>query len=210
MVGLDVALGDGDEAREPRLRGEQVVVARIERALPDAEADREQLADRVEQEAEVHRRDQPLGLVGERLQPPDERRPSVPRRAARRSVAGRRARQSVSSALDAVRPGRAATRSRRWLLDRRAGGLRPRRQLASTPCAVLARSPAPLDQRREPCRRRLAPGAPTTRRTWRSARHLRRAGLAMRRQHHRSSPAASRASASASPMPARGGANASG
>ena len=74
MVGLDVPLGDGDEAGEPRLGGEQVVVTRIERTLPDAEADREQLADRVEQEPEIHRRDQPLRLVGEGVQPSDESR----------------------------------------------------------------------------------------------------------------------------------------
>jgi hypothetical protein len=50
----------------------QVVVAGIERAFAHAEPDREQLADRVEQEAEVHRRHELLRLVGDRLQPPHE------------------------------------------------------------------------------------------------------------------------------------------
>ena len=54
-----VALGDGEEAGEPRLGGEQVVERRIEPArvlgVGEAVADREQLPLRVEEEAEVHR-----------------------------------------------------------------------------------------------------------------------------------------------------------
>ena len=51
----DVALGDRDEAREPRLGGEKIVAARVERALGHPIADREQLAVAVEQKAELHR-----------------------------------------------------------------------------------------------------------------------------------------------------------
>ena len=48
------------QAREPRLRGEQVVVAGVELRILDAIADREQPPRRVEQEAEFHLRDEAL------------------------------------------------------------------------------------------------------------------------------------------------------
>ena len=51
----DIALGDRHEAREARLRREQVVAARVEIALRDPVADREELALRVEQKTELHR-----------------------------------------------------------------------------------------------------------------------------------------------------------
>ena len=54
MAGRDVALGDRDEAREPRLGGEQIVATRVERALGHPIADREQLAVGVEQKAVAH------------------------------------------------------------------------------------------------------------------------------------------------------------
>ena len=54
VAGRDVALGDRDEAREPRLGGKQIVAARVERTLRHPIADREQLAVGIEQEAETH------------------------------------------------------------------------------------------------------------------------------------------------------------
>ena len=51
-----VAVRDRHEAREARLGGEQVVAARVEVAFLDAVSDREQLALRIEQEIEAHRR----------------------------------------------------------------------------------------------------------------------------------------------------------
>ena len=49
----DVALGDREEAREAALACEQVVVARVEPALVQVVADREELAMRVEEDREV-------------------------------------------------------------------------------------------------------------------------------------------------------------
>ena len=49
-----VALGDGDEAREAGFRGQEIVGAAVEAAVRDAVADREDLAGRVEEEAELH------------------------------------------------------------------------------------------------------------------------------------------------------------
>ena len=51
----DVALGDRHEARKARLGGEQVVAARVEIAPRDPITEREELAVRVEQKAELHR-----------------------------------------------------------------------------------------------------------------------------------------------------------
>ena len=55
MAGRDVALGDRHKARETRFGGEQVVTARVELALRDEITNREELAIRVEEEAELHR-----------------------------------------------------------------------------------------------------------------------------------------------------------
>ena len=60
-----VALGDRDEAGEAGFGGEQVVAARVERALADAEAEREQVALRIEEAAEVHAGDERLRDVGQ-------------------------------------------------------------------------------------------------------------------------------------------------
>ncbi len=54
MAGRYVALGDGDETRQPGLRREQIVAAGVEHALPRPVADRQQLAVRIEQEAVAH------------------------------------------------------------------------------------------------------------------------------------------------------------
>ena len=110
--GGDVALGDGEEARQARLGRQQVVVARVERPVADPEADREQLARRVEQEAEVRLPEEPLGLVGDGL----ERRTSVDAATSRgrdrrlvptsgdrdgRSLEGRRRRRVLATAAAA-------------------------------------------------------------------------------------------------------------
>ena len=55
MPRRDVALGDRDKARETCFGGEQVVTARVELALRDEITNREELAIRIEEEAELHR-----------------------------------------------------------------------------------------------------------------------------------------------------------
>ena len=94
VVGRDVALGDRKEAGQPGLGGEQVVVARIQRAVADPEPDREQLAGRVEQEAEVHLAEQLIGLVGDRPEPSNQRCGGAAIRRQRRPTADRTARRS--------------------------------------------------------------------------------------------------------------------
>ena len=77
MVRGDVALGDREKARQPGLGRQQVVVAGIERALVDSVPDREQPAGGVEQEAEVHLREELLGLIGDRREAAGELRGSA-------------------------------------------------------------------------------------------------------------------------------------
>ena len=84
-----VALGDRDEARQARLGGEQVVVARVEPAVGDAVADREELAARVEEEARSPSRGQARAPTRRSSQAPRERagrprRAEASRRALRR------------------------------------------------------------------------------------------------------------------------------
>ena len=55
MLRRDVALGDREEAGEPRLGSQEIVTVLIERAFVDEISDRQQLAVGVEQEAELHR-----------------------------------------------------------------------------------------------------------------------------------------------------------
>ena len=74
VVRRHIALGDRDETGQAGLGGEQVVVARIQRAFQHAVPDREQLARRVEEEPEVHLVEVPIGHLGDRLQPSHERR----------------------------------------------------------------------------------------------------------------------------------------
>ncbi len=62
VVRGDIALGDRQEAGQAGLGGEEVVVARIQRAVADPKPDREELAGRVEQEAEVRLPEELLGL----------------------------------------------------------------------------------------------------------------------------------------------------
>ncbi len=54
MRGRDVAPGDRDEARQARLRGQQIVAPLVERPVGDPIADGEELAGLVEQEREIH------------------------------------------------------------------------------------------------------------------------------------------------------------
>ena len=65
-----VAFGNRDKAGQPRLGREQIVIGRIEPAgilgVGEAIADREQLALRIEQEAEVHRVKEGQRTRGER------------------------------------------------------------------------------------------------------------------------------------------------
>ena len=51
----DVTLGNRDEACEPRLRRQQIVTTRVEAAIGNAVADREELPRRIEEKAELHR-----------------------------------------------------------------------------------------------------------------------------------------------------------
>ncbi len=61
----DVALGDGNEARQPGLGGQEVIAAGIEAAVGDAVADGEEAARGIEEEPEVHGLDQTFGEQGE-------------------------------------------------------------------------------------------------------------------------------------------------
>ena len=61
-----VVLGDGDEARQPRLGAEQIVVRGVERVGPFVIADGEQLALRIVQEAEIHRHAEGERAIGDR------------------------------------------------------------------------------------------------------------------------------------------------
>ena len=64
VLGRDVALGDREEAREPRFGGEEVVAVRVALAVARQIADRQELALGVEQEAVVHRHREVAGGRG--------------------------------------------------------------------------------------------------------------------------------------------------
>ena len=110
-VSRHVALGDRDEAGQPRFGGEQVVVRRIEaaRALGVGEpiADREQLPLRVEEEAEVHAVEE-----GDARSPALERG-SVAASAARPSRSADGERQQRAGEVAAVDGGDVGRRQRR-------------------------------------------------------------------------------------------------
>ena len=55
MARRDIALGDGDEAGQPRFRGQQIVAIGVETSFRHAVADRQELALGLEQEVEFHR-----------------------------------------------------------------------------------------------------------------------------------------------------------
>ena len=91
---------DRDEARQPRLRGQRVVVRRVEPSVGDAEADREEPPLPVEQESELHFLDEVVGEPGE------PRRPArsglrLPCATARLRRAARARRSRPSSAVNA-------------------------------------------------------------------------------------------------------------
>ncbi len=65
----DVTLGNRNEAGQAGLGRKQVVAARVEGAVPDPKADREQLSRGFEDELEVRLPESPLGLIGDRLEP---------------------------------------------------------------------------------------------------------------------------------------------
>ncbi|MNJ00357.1 hypothetical protein D3C76_1369500 [compost metagenome] len=69
MAGDDIALGDGKQAGEPGLGGEQVVATGIEPVIGQGVTDGEQLALGIEQEREVHPHGQRARRVGDGLQP---------------------------------------------------------------------------------------------------------------------------------------------
>ena len=123
-----VALGDGDKAREARFRGQQVVAAFVERAVADHEADREEQPLFVQEEAELHRQGhfpRPAGdaprvgsqdirraevapVTGDRRKPPAPRRacPKRLRRARSRRPSARSTRVAAGAASAVKRPGR--------------------------------------------------------------------------------------------------------
>ena len=63
-----VALGDGQEAEQARLRSQQVVVALVERVVVDPQADVEQVALGVVQALKIHGGAQRLAALGDRFQ----------------------------------------------------------------------------------------------------------------------------------------------
>src|SRR3984893_2501631 len=64
----DVALGYGDEAREPCFGGEQIVITVVGRRIVDAIADREKLTVRIEEKSKIHLGDQAARAHGELMQ----------------------------------------------------------------------------------------------------------------------------------------------
>ena len=68
----NIALGDRDKTREPGLRGEQIVVAGVQAAVRDTIADREELADRVKEEAKLHGPEQCLRASDDALEALDD------------------------------------------------------------------------------------------------------------------------------------------
>ncbi len=77
--GGSVAPGDRDEAREPRFRSEQIVVARVMPSVGDAISDREELSFLVVEKAKVHFADEPGGRPRERRETAHERRCALAR-----------------------------------------------------------------------------------------------------------------------------------
>ena len=69
----DVTLGDGDEACESRLRGQQIVTTRVEAVVGNAIADREELPRRIEEKAKFHRVEHRLRELDESRKAADQR-----------------------------------------------------------------------------------------------------------------------------------------
>ncbi len=83
-----VAARDRHEARQTRLRGQQVVVPGVERPFQGPVADREEIPRVVVEEREVHPRHETVGLAGERRQSGGQRLPRLERGARSTDVAG--------------------------------------------------------------------------------------------------------------------------
>ena len=56
MLCRDIAFGDREEARKPRLGSQEIVTVLIESAFVDEISDREQLSVGIDEEAELHRK----------------------------------------------------------------------------------------------------------------------------------------------------------
>ena len=69
----DIALRNGDEAGEPRLRRQQIVTTRVETVIGDAIPDREELPRRVEEKAKLHGVEHRLRELGEGRKATDQR-----------------------------------------------------------------------------------------------------------------------------------------
>ena len=103
---------DRDETRQPRLGSEQIVTVGIEAPVSYAVTDRQQLARRIEQEAELHRVEHFARGRGEFRQPPLERFGRVAR-ARKRILIERRVRGSPGHYIcPPDRPASASTRPR--------------------------------------------------------------------------------------------------
>ena len=113
MLRGHVVLGDRHEARQPRLRGEEIVVRAVERVGGLLEADGEQLPLAVEQEAEVHLHGEVAAPVGEGLEPGDEARGVGPGGGEPAQRLGRRSRRARRAARGGPPPGGGSRRSTR-------------------------------------------------------------------------------------------------
>ena len=69
VAGGEIALGDGEETRQPSLGGEKIVIIGIQGAIGDAIADRQQLTLGVEQKTEFHGHGRRPGRLGQCRQP---------------------------------------------------------------------------------------------------------------------------------------------
>ena len=135
MAPRGVAPRDGQEAGQAGLGGQQVVAGAVEPALRQVAADREEVAVRLVEEPEVHRRGQSA-------------RPGRPSRAQPVTQVGRRpaaiARGRVAGRLAATPRSRQRSLDRARLdgqLDGLGGGRSPTRQAASTASEPASRGP---------------------------------------------------------------------
>ena len=190
VVHRHVVLGDGDEAGQPRLGREQIVVRAVERVGAALVPDGEQLPLGVEQEAEVHLHRVVVGAVGDRLQARHQLgRRSAIASASSRSVANEPVPRWPSS------PGRVYARdqpagSRRSTPTPgsrcRSGRARPRRQRGPRPPERLGHP----RERIAPRPARAAPSRSATRREpQRTSERRDGAGASDRPAAHRPAPA---------------------
>ena len=166
--GGDVALGDREEAGQPGLGGEQVVVAGVQRAVPDPEPDREQLAGRVEQEAEVRLAEQLPGPVRDRVEAAE--RGSRRRPALARSPAGGSASSAIVGGRWPAAVGSSSARSRAWLSTAsRTASAQVTSSLSESLPALRGQGRGDVGQRARVRRERLELGRPGAGRRGRSA-----------------------------------------